>query len=221
MLVDHEANLRAREVDEIFNGVGIVGICAQACSSDAILDWFCAAHGLNDLRQKGVNKNVIEERLNDIVERRNQVAHHGCPPDNLPGSEFMSDAVAFIDSFSTSIFCLVAGLYLKNHHADSSKSTELVLSQRDGPYKDGTIVVVNKPVQRIFVGQPIFALVKSTGARWGRIQSLRIDGTDVQEVASDDNAPNGVGVGLDFKFPKSADAKLIALSANDDVVWSG
>lgn len=71
-----------------------------------------------------------------------------------------------------------------------------------------------------FVGQPVFVVVESTGARWGRIQSLRVDDADVQELAANANAPTGVGVGLDFRFPKSADAKLVALAADDDVVWS-
>jgi hypothetical protein len=66
----------------------------------------------------------------------------------------------------------------------------------------------------------VFVIVESAGARWGRIQSLRVDDADVQEVAANASAPNGVGVGLDFKFPKSMDAKLVALAADDDVVWS-
>jgi len=63
-------------------------------------------------------------------------------------------------------------------------------------------------------------VVMSKGARWGRIQSLRVDDTDVQELAADSNAPSGVGVGLDFKFPTSTDARLVALRVEDDVVWS-
>jgi len=59
-----------------------------------------------------------------------------------------------------------------------------------------TIVVVDKPAQRLFVGQPVFVIVESAGARWGRIQSLRVDDADLQEVPANASAPNGVGVGL-------------------------
>lgn len=139
---------------------------------------------------------------------------------NLLGGADMREAVAFIESLSSSIFGLVVGRYLEAHHAASTGRIELALRDGDGPFKGRTIVVVDKPAQRLFVGQAIFVVVETTGARWGRIQSLRVDDADVQEVAENANAPTGVGVGLNFKFPKSAGAKLVALAADDDVVWS-
>jgi hypothetical protein len=132
----------------------------------------------------------------------------------------MSEAVAFIESLATSIFGLVVGRYLESHHAASTGRIELALRDGDGPFKGRTVVVVDKPAQRLFVGQPVFVVVESTGARWGRIQSLRVDDADVPELAASANAPQGVGVGLDFRFPKSADAKLVALATDDDMVWS-
>lgn len=216
----HDANLRAGEVDAVFAAVGIEKICDRACRADAITSWYCTVQGLDTPPQDGVKRTVLEERLKGIVERRNQVAHRGGNPMNLLGSADMSEAVAFIESLGVSIFGLVVGRYLVAHHATSSGRIELPLRDGDGPFKGRTVVVVDKPAQRLFVGQPVFVVVESTGARWGRIQSLRVDDADVQELAASANAPTGVGVGLDFRFPKSADAKLVALAADDDVVWS-
>ncbi len=216
----HDANLRAGEVDAVFAAVGIEKICDRACRADAIKSWYRTAQGLDTLPQNGVKRTVIEERLKDIVERRNQVAHRGGNPMNLLGGADMSDAVAFIESLATSIFGLVVGRYLEAHHAASPGRLQLALRDGDGLFQGRTVVVVDKPVQRLFVGQPVFVVVESTGARWGRIQSLRVDDADVQELASNANAPKGVGVGLDFSFPKSPGAKLVALAADDDVVWS-
>lgn len=219
VLIAHDANLRAGEVDSLFAAVGIEQICDHACRADAIVTWYCAAQGLETPPQDGVKRTVLEERLKDIVERRNQVAHRGGPVDLL-GDAAMGEAVAFIESLAISIFGLVVGRYLETHHAASANRIELALRAGDGPFKSRTIVVVEKPAQRLFVGQPIFVVVESTGARWGRIQSLLVDDTDMQEVDANANAPAGVGVGLDFKYPKSADAKLVALTTDDDVVWS-
>jgi hypothetical protein len=119
-----------------------------------------------------------------------------------------------------SIFGLVVGRYLETHHAASVSRIEMALRAGDGPFKGRTIVVVDKPAQKLFVGQPVFVVIESTGARWGRIQSLRVDDADVQELEANANAPKGVGVGLDFKYPKSTNAKLVALVEDDDVVWS-
>lgn len=216
----HDANLRAGEVDALFGAVGIEQICDRACRADAIVAWYCTVHGLATPPQDGVKRTVLEERLKDIVERRNQVAHRGGNPMNLLGGADMSEAVSFIESLAVSIFGLAVGRYLEAHHAASPGRLELALRAGDGPFKNRTVVVVDKPAQRLFVGQPVFVVMESTGARWGRILSLRVDDADVQELAPDANAPKGVGVGLEFKFPQSADAKLVALAVDDDVVWS-
>lgn len=219
VVIAHDANLRAGEIDALFGAVGIEKVCDRACRADAIVAWYCAAQGL-ETPSNGVQRTVLEERLKDIVERRNQVAHRGANPIDLLGSAAMSEAVAFIESLAKSIFGLVVGRYLETHHAASTGRIELALRDGDGPFKGRTVVVVDKPARQLFVGQPVFVVVESTGARWGRIQSLRVDDADVQELSASANALNGVGVGLEFKFPKSADAKLVALAAEDDVVWS-
>jgi hypothetical protein len=219
VLSDHDSNLRASEVDAVFATVGIDKICDQACRADAMVSWYCKIQGLDMPPGDGVNRTVIDERLKDIVERRNQVAHRGGNPMNLLGRAGMSEAVEFIESLAASLFGFVVGRYLDAHHAASPNRIELALRDGDGPYKGRTVVVVHKPPRRLFIGQPVFVIVESTGARWGRIRTLRIDNVDVQEVAVDGNAPNGVGVDLGFKFPQSTDAKLVALAAEDDLVW--
>ncbi|MDR1085961.1 MAG: hypothetical protein LBP22_14175 [Deltaproteobacteria bacterium] len=217
-VIAHDVNLRASEVDAVFSVIGIDNICDRVCRTEATMTWYCDTHDLETPLQDGVKRTVIEERLKDIVERRNQVSHRGDIPIDLPGDKEMSEAVAFIKSLATSIFGLVAGRYLQAHHAASMSRIELTL--RADPDKNWTIVVVGKPGQRLFVGQPVFVIVESKGVRWGRIQSLRVDDADIQEIEVNTNAPAGVGVGLDFEYPKSANMKLIALQADDDVVWS-
>lgn len=216
----HDTNLRSGEVDAVFAAIGIENICDRTCRADAFISWYCHAQGIDTPHMKGVSRTVLDERLKDIVERRNQVAHRGGNPENLLGEKEMRESVDFIENLAISIFGLVVGRYLETHHAASPSRVELKLRAGDGPYMNRTVVVVDKPTHRLFVGQPVFVAVESTGARWGRIQSLKVDGVDMQELATNANAPNGVGVRLDFKFPKSATAKLVALAADDDVVWS-
>ncbi|MGE6756625.1 HEPN domain-containing protein [Corallococcus interemptor] len=221
-VIAHDANLRAGEVDAVFGAAGIEQVCDCVRRADALLDWYCATQGLNAPPQDGVKRTVIDERLKDIVERRNQVAHRGGNPVDLLGVDAMNDAIGFIEAFSKSIFALTVGRYLSTHRVTPEERVELVLRQgkHDGPFKNRTIVVVEKPAQELFIGQPVFVILESAGARWGRIQSLRIDDTDVEKVEPGAVAPNGVGVGLGFKYPKNTDSKLVVLTADDDVVWS-
>lgn len=217
-VVAHSANLRSGEIDKLFAAVGIEQVCSRVRRADALLDWYCASNALAAAPQDGVPVTTIEERLKDIVERRNQVAHRGGNPDDLLGSEKMSDAIGFVEAFSNSVFAMAVGRYLHDHHTAPGQGIQLQPRQSDGPYKNGMVAVVEKPAQRLFVGQPVFVIIEATGARWGRIQSIKINDTDLQAVEPGMAAAKGVGLGLDFKCPKGA--TLVALAADDDVVWS-
>lgn len=215
-VVAHDLNLRAGEIDLLFAAVGIERPCDRVRRTDILVEWYCAAQGLDAAPQDGVPAAIVEKRLEDIVDRRNQVTHRGGNPVDLLGADDMTEAVWFIEAFSRSVFSLAVGRYLQNHHV--AAAIELRQREGDGPYKNGTVVVVEKPEHRLFVGQPAFVIVGSVGARWGRIQSLKVDDADVKAVERGTAAENGIGVALDFKCPKGA--LLIALPVEDDVVWS-
>jgi len=215
-VVAHDSNLRPGEIDVLFAAVGIEQVCERVRRADGLLEWYCASKGLAQAPQGGVPSSTIAQRIEDVVERRNQVAHRGGNPVNLLGPDEMSDTLGFIKAFSKSVFSMAVAKYLEDHHASPGHGIPLQL--RGKLYQGGTIVGVEKPAQRLFVGQPVFVAVDSVGARWGRIQSLKVDGALVPAVAQRDAAANGIGIGLDFKCPKGG--ALIALEADDDVVWS-
>jgi hypothetical protein len=217
-VVAHDLNLRGGEIDTLFAAVGIEQLCDRVRRADALLDWYCTAKELADPPQDGVPAAAVEERLKDIVERRNQVAHRGGNPVDLLGVDAMIDMLQFIEAFSKSVFAMAVGRYLQNHHVAPGRGVQLQQRKDDGPYKNGTVVVVEEPAQRLFVGQPVFVIVDATGARWGRIQSMQIDDADVQAVEPGAAAANGIGIALDFRCPKGA--ALVALEVEDDVVWS-
>lgn len=212
----HDSNLRPPQIDELFATVGIEQVCDRVRRTDALVAWYCAAKGLGSPPQDGVPAVIVEERLKDIVERRNQVAHGGGNPADLLGTDDMSEALAFLEAFSRSVFSLAIARYLQEHRAASG--IELRQRDGDGPYMDGTVVVVHKPPHRLFVGQPVFVVAGSAGARWGRIQSIQIDDAGVEAVEAEAPAAKGIGIGLDFKCPIGS--TLVALAAEDDVAWS-
>jgi hypothetical protein len=215
-VIAHDVNLRVNEIDNLFAAVGIEKVCDRVRRADALLSWYSKTKNLDVVQKDGVPATLIEERIKDIVDRRNEIAHGGDIPTALPGENEMRDAISFIRAFAQSIFAIIVGSYLKAHH-DATSVGHVKLEQLQGPYKDGTVVVVKKPAQRLFVGQPVFVAIDSTGARWGRIQNLQVDDSDVQEILPEADAPQGVGVELNFKCPKGA--SLVALEADDDAVW--
>lgn len=217
-VVWHDANLRAGEVDTVFADIGIDQICTQACRGDALKEWHAATQMLTVAPLEDVPRTVIDERLSDLVERRNQITHRGGNPDNLLGADAMNEAIAFINALSNDIFATVVGCYLKHHYDGSPNSSMLEQLPNNGPFRNGTIVVVGTPSVRLFVGQPIYANKSSGAARWGRIQSLKMNDADIDHVEAGTSAPQGVGVGLDFKCSRGS--PLVVLSVEDDLIWA-
>jgi hypothetical protein len=218
-VIAHDVNLRVDEINKLFAAIGIEQICERIRQTDALLDWFINSKELDGAPEDGVSKTLVEERIKEIVDRRNEIAHGGDIPADLPGESTMSDAIGFVRAFAQSIFTIVVGSYLKAHHNPKLPGCiELMQREGDGPFKNGTVVVVEKPAERLFIGQPVFVQTASIGARWGRIKSLRVDDTDMPVVGPEADALQGIGVGLDFKCPKGA--TLVALEAEDDIVWS-
>jgi hypothetical protein len=213
-IVAHDLNLRFDEINVFFTTIGIDHVCSLARRGDAMVKWFCESNGFSDPPEDGVPISTIQQRIDDVVERRNQVTHRGGSPLDLLGSDEMTDTIAFVEALSKSIFAITIAKYLEGRHIESDECAQLRICE--GPYKDGAVVVVQKPEQRLYVGQPIFVLIESAGARWGRIRGLQLQGTSVEAVEGISKEKD-VGVTFDFKCPKNA--KLFVLEDDDDAVW--
>ncbi len=127
----------------------------------------------------------------------------------------MTELVNFIEALASAIFALTAASYLRARYILSGEAARLQL--REGPYKNGTVVVVEKPTRRLYAGQPIFALIESAGARWGRILDIRLN--DISTAAVDETAATDeIGLSVSFKCPKGVE--LYVLGDDDEVAWS-
>jgi hypothetical protein len=216
-VIAHDLNLRAEELGKLFASVGIEKVCERSRRADALLAWFCAVNGLAEAPRDGVPPATIQQRLDDLVERRNQVAHRGGNPLNLLGTAEMGDLVDFVEALAMSVFGLTAASYLRTRYLESKSLDAEELRLIAGPLKsDRNVVVVGKPAKRLYVGQPIFTFVDSCGARWGRIRELQLEGVAATVVEQSSTAAE-VGVRIDFKCPSKV--VLFVLDADDDVVW--
>lgn len=216
-VVAHDLNLRYDELVSLFSDVGIDQIRNFLQRGDNIVKWYCDSNNLEEPPGSGVPIDIIQKRLDDLVERRNQVAHRGGNPDEILGPSEMTDLVNFIDALAKSIYALTVEVYLRNHHVKQGSAIRLQL--KEGPYKNGRVVVVQRPMQTLYVGQPVFTFVDGSGARWDRILELRVNNASTDTV---DGPPTTkeetVGISFNFKCPRSAE--LFVLNADDDVIWS-
>lgn len=211
----HDFNLRYTEINLLFAAVGIEGVCERALKTDAMTKWFCTLNGLETPPADGVPQAVVEPTIQNLVERRNVVAHRGGGPDELLGPTEMAELVDFIEAFSRSIFAITAAAYLRVRYLSSGELTPLAL--REGPYrKDRTVVVVDKPGTPLYLGQAAFLLSEAAGARWGRIHELKLDDIVVARVDETTESPL-VGIRVDFRCPNGTE--MYVLQTEDDVVW--
>jgi len=76
-VVHHDYNLRSQVVQDVFGSLGVENINGHACRIQTMIDWFCASEGNESSSVERVPDTVVELRLKDLVDRRNQIAHGG------------------------------------------------------------------------------------------------------------------------------------------------
>jgi hypothetical protein len=207
----HDKNIRYDELGALLRLVDVSHDAVRRAKP--LIDWYYDNQKMTGERPNLVPATVIQQRLDNLVERRNDVAHRGGNPSDRLGVEEMRGLVDFVLALARSVFTLFVSHYLRKRHVGAGGCAPLKLVE--GPYQDQHIWVVERPLCRLHVSQPAFALSSSFLARWGRVQNLQIDGVDHTFVEPGGAEP--VGVLLDFPAPRSAQVHV--LSGEDDVIW--
>lgn len=207
----HDRNMRYAELGTL---LGLVELSVDTVrQAGPLVDWYYESQKMTGSRPTVVPEIVIQKRLDDFVERRNDVAHRGGDPLNRLGIEEMRDLVEFVFALAHSIFTLFVSHYLSKFHVGAVGCARLTLVE--GPYRNQHVWIVKSPSIRLHTSQPSFALSQRFLVRWGRVQSLHIDGVDHPSVGP--GSTELVGVRLDFPAPRSG--RLYMLDAEDEVIW--
>lgn len=209
-LVQHQGNLKAAVVGEVFAAIGVDRINERARRADPLVQW----HRLViDRADNTVPEAVIGLQLDDLVERRNQVAHSGGDPGESLDAAEMRRRIDFVEAYARALYRVLAGEHLRTHIDQAGTSEQLALHA--GPYKDNSVVVVARPTVRICVGQLIVGL-REGDLRWGRIQEIQVSGVGVSSVEAEAAGPP-VGLRVDFRVTKGT--TLLLVHAADAVDW--
>lgn len=207
----HERNIWYNELGVLLR---LVELSHDAvCQAKPLIDWYYEEQKMTGARPTSVPTIVVQQRLDDVVERRNDVAHRGGNPANRLGIAEMRDRVEFILALARSIFTLFVSRYLEKLYVGAAGCERLALTE--GPFGKGHVWVVGRPSIRLRVSQPTFALSPHFLVRWGRVRSLQVNGVDHTSVDPVGTEP--VGVRLDFSAPRNG--RLYVLDAEDDVIW--
>lgn len=204
-------------VQEVFGSLGIKNINGLACRIETMIDWFYNIEGNEPSSRKKIPETVIDLRLNDLVDRRNQVAHAGRDQSELLGTDEMQERLNFLKAYACSLFNVLANIYLDCYYIKSGVGISLG-KPIEGPFKkkEGLVVVVRKPPCRIFRGQPIIGVRKKHVDRWGEILEIQVNDF-AEESIETDSTTTIAGLRTNFKLTKGVE--LYALEKKDEVVW--
>jgi len=157
----------------------------------------------------------VDLRLKDLVDRRNQVAHAGRDQPEFLGTDDMQLQLDFLKAYACSLFNVLANTYLDRYYIKSGVAIS-VGCLIEGPYKEGSVVVVRKPPCRIFKGQPIIGVHEKQVDRWGEILEIKVDNVAVETIEPDSTATKA---GLHTDFRSTEGIEFYVLERKDEVVW--
>jgi RiboL-PSP-HEPN len=207
----HDRNIR---YDELGSLLSLVDLSHNAVrQAQPLIDWYYEDQKMTGPPPSSVPATAVEQRLDNLVERRNDVAHRGGSPSDRLGVDEMQSLVEFVAALARSVFTLFVSHYLRKRHVGATDCERLALVK--GPYQKKHVWVVRRPESRLHLKQPVFALSSTFLVRYGRVQKLQINGLDQTSVEPD--GTESVGVQLDFPAPRGAE--VYVLGSEDESIW--
>jgi hypothetical protein len=190
----HGSNLRWDPLAELFRWA-VPDLQARIRSSDAVARW---VDGNPDVSEHNL-MSVLAGELEDLVERRNEVAHRAIPDEILSYDNLLAKA-SFIEAVALGLVASLGGVLvdcLVNNGVCESIGTP---SER---LKSGRVVVIPSLEAAVSEGDMV-VLPAQQGARWGQVIEVQIAGQRVQRA----EAGSEVGLLLDFVCRKSGSLYL-------------
>ncbi|MBD7912058.1 MAE_28990/MAE_18760 family HEPN-like nuclease [Clostridium cibarium] len=191
--IHHTSNFRYESINEIYNNVGIQGILNEVKNNSKFIEYNMRELSIEKEDIADINNKTLFFKLEDLAERRNQIAH-GIISDNLLSLLLMSDCLNYVDILIKSINEILDKKIVEYEfeYANKEKLNE--------PIKiiDNRIICLEVNYQRLKVGNKIFAYNKNNNnIKCGRIISMKIGEKDIVETPLIDEIK--VGVMVDFR----------------------
>jgi len=173
----HRANFRIETIQESFARIGISGISQKIKMCSVFVEY---------LQSLYPGRNVANIRspeaflyLNDLAERRNEVAH-GMPPDDILSNEMLLEYINFFDVYGQALYEVVRSESLQYE----LKYKGIKLGSPIAVLHKGKVVCISVKETAIKVGDLLVAKTASNDYPYlaGEIQELQVDNESYSEV---------------------------------------
>ena len=173
----HSSNFRKDALREFFVQVGVDNV-QEDITKDSQLTGFIRKTMGEDESEEKLPFSKYFEMLDDLIERRNVVAH-GSEVDDLLSYDYLDEYAEYISLLMPPIYEALLYAY---YYATIKANAINVLG---APIKvfNNSIVCINSSQYGIKVGDTLIGMNSRGEIQWGAIQSIEIDGERVQEVS--------------------------------------
>ncbi|HEY9299613.1 MAG TPA: HEPN domain-containing protein, partial [Phormidium sp.] len=199
----HTANFRDEVIQSSFAQIGIDGVSGRVKNSSAFIEYLELKYPERDIGS--IKPQDYLFYLNDLAERRNQVAH-GSLPDELLSNQILLDYITFFEAYGQALYEVVYSDAL--YYAVKYQGIELGTPKQI--LKNRTVVGIAVKNTLIRVGDLLVAQTANNALLYlaGEILELQVDNVSYKEVPSNAEGMD-MGIRVPFKAKKNQKFFLI------------
>lgn len=193
----HSSNLRINTIRELFAGIGIPAIDMSISKRDEFTAYLQQANPEFNIISESQNNALYREKcfllLDDLIERRNDIAHGvDDADDNILSADVLIEYADYILALSTAIYLIVLEEYAKTTIFSQGKNT-IYLGNPIAVYRN-CILCFNNNHNKVSVGDIIAGVNTRKKVRLGRIETLQIEGEPIDYVSPESSVDFGAKV---------------------------
>ena len=190
----HSSNLRWDPLAELFRW-SVPDLQGRIRNSDAVERWMELSGNVTE----STLMNSLENELEDLVERRNEVAHRAIP-DEILSYEHLLAKTDYIEALSLGLVASLAGVLIT---FSIKNGDSIPLGAPTEYFQQKRVVVIPSLESSVSEGDAVLAPGEKS-VRWGRVLEIRVDGERVTEAGAGVEA----GLLLDFACRRGVDLHI-------------
>ncbi|MDM8522366.1 MAE_28990/MAE_18760 family HEPN-like nuclease [Desulfococcaceae bacterium HSG8] len=205
--IHHTANFRFQMIERLFSNVGVGNVSGRVIKSYIFTEYLRR----ND--PPSVDHTTPESALsdlNDLVKRRNEVAHGELPNEFLDNRTILENYIPLLEVYGESLYEVVYSDVLK--YQVEYNGTEL--GSPIGIYKQGKVIGISVEDMIVKVGDLLAAKTANQNIPYiaGKIEELQVDNISREEVSA---STAGVDIGIHVPFRAKQNQTFFLIRKNN------